>query len=118
MLNYDAEQVLPAEIFPMRLKEKALALSVCSQYASNFLLLQLFPVVTAWIGAGGSCLWFAANMGIAGARLDRDHYNVYYTGTPLRTTHTVACGVACCEEGARVQERACGSGCRKQLGYR
>ena len=39
--------VLPAEIFPMRIKEKAMATSVFSQYASNFLLLQLFPIVPA-----------------------------------------------------------------------
>ena len=38
--------VLPAEIFPMRIKEKAMATSVFSQYASNFLLLQLFPIVS------------------------------------------------------------------------
>ena len=37
--------VFPAEIFPMRIKEKAMATSVFSQYASNFLLLQLFPIV-------------------------------------------------------------------------
>ena len=58
--------VLPAEIFPMRIKEKAMATSVFSQYASNFLLLQLFPVVTAVIGTGGSCIWFSVNMALAG----------------------------------------------------
>jgi SP family sugar:H+ symporter-like MFS transporter len=54
--------VFPAEVFPMRLKERCLAVTVFFQYATNCLLLQLFPVVTAWVGVGGSCLWFAANM--------------------------------------------------------
>ena len=58
--------VFPAEIFPMRIKEKAMATSVFSQYASNFMLLQLFPIVTAVIGTGGSCIWFSCNMALAG----------------------------------------------------
>jgi len=58
--------VFPAEIFPMRIKEQAMSCSVFSQYASNFLLLQCFPIVTQWIGPGGSCIWFGCNMALAG----------------------------------------------------
>jgi sugar porter (SP) family MFS transporter len=40
----------PSEIFPMRVKEKGLALSVCNQYLSNCVLLQVFPVLSHTIG--------------------------------------------------------------------
>jgi sugar porter (SP) family MFS transporter len=50
----------PSEIFPMRMKEKGLAISVANQYLSNCVLLQIFPVLSHHIGINGVCFVFSA----------------------------------------------------------
>jgi hypothetical protein len=44
----------------MRVKEKGLAISVCNQYLSNCVLLQVFPVLSHVIGITGVCFVFSA----------------------------------------------------------
>jgi len=52
--------VYPSEIFPMDVKEKAMSISVGSQWLANFLIAFLVPQQVAFLGLDGTFFFYAA----------------------------------------------------------
>ena len=50
--------IYPSEIFPMRVKARALSISVTAQYVFNFGIVYLFPVINRAIGINNVCWMF------------------------------------------------------------
>eukprot|EP00929_Paragymnodinium_shiwhaense_P092819 TRINITY_DN52824_c0_g1_i1.p1 TRINITY_DN52824_c0_g1~~TRINITY_DN52824_c0_g1_i1.p1 ORF type:complete len:213 (+),score=37.12 TRINITY_DN52824_c0_g1_i1:37-639(+) len=57
--------VYPSEIFPMKVKEKALASSVCSQWSANFVIAYVIPQQVEVMKVTGTFLFYSICLGLA-----------------------------------------------------